>query len=287
MDKYNRSYELIVQKRDGNLLRVRRPFTVEFDIHRNSLSSANTCSIRVYNLNPNNRNQIRKDQFDFGDLRTIAFAAGYGDLLSLAFQGNITQAWSVREGTNMVTQIECYDGGFAYVNAVTNQQFIGGTPVASIIDSLASTLPDVQVGAIGSFPGQIARGNSFTGNTIERLTEITGGAFFIDNGRAHCLGDTECLDGDVPLINAQSGLLGTPTKEQQYINLELLFEPSLKVGQLIQLQSDTADNFNGTHKILSIKHRGTISDAVSGQAVTTLGLLPGVFTPVAQKGANG
>lgn len=287
MDKYNRNYELVIQKRDGTFLRITRPFTVEFDIHRNSLSSANTCSIRIYNLNQNSRNQIRKDQFDFGDLRTIGFSAGYGDKLSLAFAGNITQAWSVREGTNMITQIECYDGGFAYVNAITSNQYPAGTQVGSIIDSLARTLPGVQVGAIGDFPGQISRGNSYTGNTIERLTEITGGSFFIDNGKANCLRDGECLDGDIPLINAEAGLLGTPVKEQQYINLELLFEPSIAVGQLIQLQSVTAEVFNGSHKVLSIKHRGIISDAVSGSAVTSLGLLPGVFTAVQQVGANG
>lgn len=282
MDKYNRNYVLLVQKKDFTTLKIQLPFTVEFDIHRNSLSSANTCSIRIYNLNPNNRAQIRKDQFDFGDLRTIAFAAGYGDKLSLAFQGNISQAWSVREGNNMITQIECYDGGYAYVNAITNEQFPGDTNQSSIIDSLASSLPGVTKGAIGSYPGQISRGNSYSGPTTDILKDLTGGGFFIDNSKAHCLNDNECLAGDIPLINAKSGLLGTPVKEQTYINFDVLFEPSLKVGQLIQLESQTADHFNGKHKVLSIKHRGMISEAVCGTAITSVGLLPGTFVPVSE-----
>lgn len=280
MDKYNRNYILFIQKKDFTTLKVTPPFTIEFDIHRNSLSSANVASIRVYNLSPNNRSQIRKDQFDFGDLRTISLMAGYGDNLSLAFQGNISQAWSVREGNNMITQIESYDGGYAYVNAITNQSFPSGTPQESIIDSLAGSLPGVSVGAIGSFPGEISRGNSMSGSTTDLLRDISGGAFFIDNGKAHCLKDNECLEGNIPLINSKSGLLGTPIKEQTYINFDVLFEPSLKVGQLIRLESETAEHFNGTHKVLSIKHRGMISEAVCGTAITSVGLLPGVFTPV-------
>lgn len=285
MDKYNRNYILLVQKKDGTILRIARPFTVEFEIHRNSLSSANVASIRVYNLSANNRSQIRKDQFDFGDLRTIQFAAGYGDNLSVAFAGNITQAWSVREGTNMITQIESFDGGYAYVNAVTSDQFPAGTPQSSIIDSLVSNLPGTTKGAVGSYPGQIARGNSYSGSTTDILGQITGGGFFIDNGKVNCLNDNECIESSIPLINAKSGLLGTPVKESTYINFEMLFEPSLKVAQLIQLESQTADNFNGTHKVLSLVHRGMISEAVCGDATTRVGLLPGTFVTVPATGS--
>jgi hypothetical protein len=287
VDKYNRNYVLLIQKKDGTTLRITRPFTVEFDIHRNSLSSANVCQLRVYNLSPDNRSQIRKDQYDFGDLRTIAFQAGYGDRLSLAFYGNITQAWSVREGNNMITQIECFDGGYAYVNAVTNDQFPKNTPQRSIIDSLVSSLPSVSRGAIGNYPGQISRGNSYSGNTTDVLGELTGGGFFIDNGKANCLNDNECIETAIPLINSASGLLGTPVLEAQYINIEMLFEPSLRVGQLIRLETATIGSasqgqveFNGNHKVLSIKHRGIISEAVSGSAISQIGLLPGSFTSV-------
>lgn len=282
MDKYNRNYILLVQRRDGTTLKITRPFTVEFDIHRNSNSSASAAQIRIYNLSPDNRNQIRKDQFDFGDLRSISFSAGYGDNLSLAFLGSITQAWSVREGNNMITQIESFDGGYAYVNAITNDQYPSGTPQTSIIDSLVQSLPGVTPGARGNYSGQISRGNSYSGSTTDILNQLTGGGFFIDNGKAHCLKDSECLGGDIPLINAQAGLLGTPVKESTYINFEMLFEPGLRVGQLIRLESQTAEHFNGTHKVLSIKHRGTISEAVCGTAISQVGLLPGVFTPVSE-----
>lgn len=280
MNKFNRNYELLIETRDGKLLKITRPFTVEFEVYRNSFSSANICSIRVTNLNANNRNQIRKDQYETTDLRTITFSAGYGDKLSIAFKGNINQAWSVREGTRMVTQIESYDGGFAYINGITDSAYPGNSPQQSIIDSLASSLPGVTVGAIGSFPGSIGRGNAYNGQTTSILTELTGGGFFIDNGKAYCLNDNECVSSNIPLVNAQSGLLGTPVKEQTYINFDMLFEPNLIVGQLIRLETLTAEVFNGVHKVISLRHSGVISDAVAGSAITSVGLLPGRFTPI-------
>lgn len=288
MDKFKRNYKLLVQRRDGTTLEIKLPFTVEFDIHRNSFSSANVAQLRIINLSPTNRSQIRKDQFDYDDQRIVSFYAGYGDRMSLAFTGNISQAWSVREGNNMmVTTIESFDGGYAYVNAVTDQQFPSGTPQSSIIDSLVKSLPGVTPGAIGAYPGQIPRGNTFSGNTTDLLRQITGDGFFIDNGKGYCLKDGECLAGDIPIISAKSGLLGTPVKESTYINFDMLFEPGLKVGQLIRLESQTADHFNGLHKILSIVHRGVVSDAVCGSAITSVGLLPGTFTEVGPAVING
>lgn len=283
MDKYNRNYRLSIQGRDGRTIILGRPFTVEFDIHRNSFSSANAASIRIMNLNKNTRNLIRKDQFDFDDIREISFAAGYGEKLSLAFKGHVSQAWSVRQGTEFITQIESFDGGYAYINAITNKEFPGGTKEKAIIDSLASSLPGVTKGAIGNFPEEIGRGNSFSGNTTKLLSELSGDKFFIDSGIVNCLADDECLDGDIPIINAQSGLLGTPMLEQQYITFDMLFEPSLRVAQLVRLESQTAEHFTGIHKVISIKHRGVISESVSGAATTSVGLLPGTFTPVGFK----
>lgn len=281
MVKYGRNYILEVETSDHKTITVELPFTVEFDIHRNSFSSANASQIRVYNLNPDHRSQIRKDQFDYADIRQIWFQAGYGDNLATAFKGNITMASSVREGVNFISNIESFDGGYAYVNAIApNTPFPAGTTEEAMIVSLAKSMPGTTLGAIGSYPKQIERGNSFTGPTPKILSEISGNSFFIDNGKVNVLKSDECLAGDTLIVNPQSGLLGTPVKENAYINVEMLFEPSIRIAQLVNLQSGSADHLNGIHKVISIKHRGVISSSVSGTAITQLGLLSGKFNPV-------
>src|SRR5205807_9361612 len=68
--------------------------------------SANICSIRIYNLNENTRKNIYKDQFDFDLIKGIKLKAGYDKNVPVIFDGNITQAWSIREGNNFITRSE-------------------------------------------------------------------------------------------------------------------------------------------------------------------------------------
>lgn len=270
MDKFGRNYKLQVQTQSGSILTVTLPFTIEFDITRNTLTSANVCQIRIYNLSLNNRNQIRFNVSDYGQFRSILLEAGYGDNLVKIFTGNISEAWSVREGTNFITQIECYDGGFAFNNGVTNTQFPAGTPQQEVIRNLASSLPNVEVGAIGSYPGTLTRGNSYSGSTTEILRELTGGGFFIDGGKANALSTDEYIINGAPLvINSQSGLLGTPVLERTIVRFDMIFEPALNVGEKIILNSSTEANFNGEYKCTAVKHRGVISEAVCGSVITT------------------
>lgn len=279
MLKFGRSYILKVQTQNGETLTIQPPFTVEFDITRNTLTSANVASIRIYNLSPKNRSQIRKDVTNYGDLRQVQLAAGYGTNLPIIFVGNITQAWSVREGNNFITQIESFDGGYAFANGQTNTTYPAGTQQQTIVENMASSLPGVTVGAIGEFSGSITRGNAYTGNTTNLLNALTGGGMFIDNGKVNCLGNSECLEGEIQIINSDTGLLGTPVREQTILNFDMLFEPRLIVGQKIQLDSLEGSlkgaNFNGFYKIISLKHRGMISAAICGDAITSVGMFYG------------
>lgn len=271
MDKLKRNYELTIGTENGGTLIVTLPFTIYIDIVRNTLSSANVCQIRIFNLSERNRNQLRFNSSNYGEFRRITLRAGYGTNLPTVFDGNISQAWSVREGTNYVTQIECYDGGFAFNMGVTSETFPAQTPRKEIISSLAGSLPEVTVGAIGDYPGVITRGMAVSGNTVGVLNEMTGGGFFIDNGKANALNSHEYIStGETTLtINSASGLLGTPLLEQTIVRFDMLFEPQLNVGHKIYLDSITEKNFNGEYKVTAIKHRGVISEAVSGAMVTT------------------
>lgn len=271
MDKFGRNYILEVQTQNGSTLTITLPFTVEFDITRNTLTSANVCQVRIFNLSEKNRNQIRFNVSDYGQFRLVRLRAGYGSNLPVIFTGNISQAWSVREGTNFITQIECYDGGFAFANGLTSAQFPAGTSQRDIIKNLASSLPNVSLGVVGDYPGSLSRGNSYSGATTDILREITGSGFFVDNGKANALNTNEYIDdgAGVAVINSKSGLLGTPVLEQTIVRFDMLFEPQLTLGQKIILESDTANNFNGAYKVTGVKHRGMISEAVCGEVITT------------------
>lgn len=271
--KFGRNYILQVGTVDGGILTVTLPFTIEFDITRNTLSSANVCQVRLYNLSETNRNRLRYNITNFGGpYRPLVLRAGYGNNMAEIFVGNVSQAWSTREGTNYVTQIECYDGGFAFINAVTDLNAVEGTPYRVIAENLIKDLPHVKRGAIGNIPGSLRRGNSLTGSTVKLLNdELANGRFFIDKEKAYLLASNEYYvdPGGVVFVSSDSGLLDTPILEQNIVRFNMLFEPNLNVGTVANLVSTTAKHFTGTYKVTAVKHRGTISDAVAGDCTTS------------------
>jgi hypothetical protein len=274
MNKFGRNYLLTFQNDVGTLLStVTLPLTVEFDITRNTLASANVCQIRLYNLSKQLRNLIRHNRNDYGNYKSVLLQAGYGSLIGLPiiFSGNITAAWSMREGVNFITQIECYDGGYAISNGATNITFPAGTAQQTVIETLAASLPNVTTGMIGTFPGTLSRAATYSGNTADILRGLTGGAFFIDKQVVNALGTTAVIPSVGPqlVINSQSGLLGTPMLENGIVHFDILFEPTLQVGTQITLASSTEIGFNGDYKVTAVKHRGMISSAVCGTVVTT------------------
>jgi hypothetical protein len=285
--KFGRIYQLDIQTASGAILPVQLPFTVEFDVSRQIMSDSNTATIRVYNLSQDHRSQIRKNIQDFLSLRTISFRAGYGTKLSMAFTGNIQQAFSVREGVDFISQIEAYDWGFAFVNSEYSRSFGPGFTQEQIIaDMVTQTQANVQalalpgtsinfsLGAIGQgYDVPTRRANSYDGNSADLIRQLTGSSFFVDNGVANVLGVNECLPAeDITVIDASAGLLNTPVLEDSILHFEMLFEPRLVIGQAIQLISETEPELSGQYKVVSINHKGLISDAVCGDAVTSVGL---------------
>ncbi len=274
MQKFGRVYDLKIQVSEEKFLNVKLPFTVEFDIVRNILSSASVSDIRVYNLNADHRNQVRKNINDFAKQVQVEFKAGYGDIYATAFSGTINEAWSVRNGTNWITHLQNYDAGFAFMNGQTAQSFGAETPKKDLIKGLIGDLPGVKAGVIGKgYDDTLSRSASLNGSSIDLLREQTDGNFFIDNGIANVLDVLECLEPQgLTKITPEVGLLNTPKLEQSILFFEMLFEPRIRIGQAIDLEGIGEKVLNGKYKVVSIAHHGTISDAVCREAVTEVGL---------------
>lgn len=277
MLKWTRNYILRIQTAGGHI-EITPPFTLQFRITRNTMAQANTAKFTILNLSEDTRRKIYKDKFKTDVYKGVELRAGYGEgseTLPLIFKGNIKQAFSQRNGVDYVTEIEAYDGGFAYVNAETNHAFAEGTSDRQIIQTLIKDLPNVSVGKIGSFEGTLPRGNTMQGVTTELLQNVTGGNFFIDNEKAYCLKENECFAGNIRLITSDTGLLGSPLREEAFLTFDILFEPRIQVGQYVKLESQTEKLFNGEYKVIGIEHSGTISDATSGTCKTKVSLYYG------------
>lgn len=277
MEKFNPQYFLEVETKSGEKVEVRLPFTVEFDIQQAAYSKSQNSVFRVFNLGETTQNKLRRDEYDydFEDIRLVTMKAGYGNTMSTIFKGQIQRGWTVREGSSgMVTTIEASNAAYAFMDSNTEMQVPSGTPNKVVIDNLVGSLSKygISKGSIGDYPGACRRGNSYSGSTTNIINTLTGGGFFVSNMTANCLKDNECTADEILVIGNDAGLLGTPIRENTNIMIEVLFEPRVVVGQLVKLESLTGKNYNGYHKVISVHHKGTISESVNGSLVTMIGL---------------
>ena len=259
----------------NNNLVIPPQFTVEFEVVRNSLASSQTATFKIYNLGDATRRLIYADQYDTGInyQRAIQFRAGYEGFTPLIFNGHMRQASSKREGVDMVTTIEAYDGGIAMALGVSAYTITAGTSARDVLVSLAKSLPTTTGEPIvGSFANIAKRGRVLMGNTWNIIRQESDGLAMIDNGQVKILGQNEAIKSDIPVITSASGLLSSPARSGSMIEFEMLFEPRFTVGQLVELRSTTNKLYNGTYKVMGFTHSGVISPSVAGPCKTKVSL---------------
>ena len=265
------TYSLQVETSDSEHVTIAPPFTIEFEISRKWLMSANTCFLRIYNLAEATRNRLYKDLYQTTVYRALQFRAGYPDYpLPLVFNGNVLHCYSYRQGKDFITEIEGQDGQIAMVNGFTTKTVGAGASAGDVLKALIADLPEIDGSfIIGTFDQVNARGEALMGNTWQLINEKSGGRAVIDNGQVKILADNEAIAGEIPEISSASGLLGSPIRTDTMIQVFLMFEPRLTLGQKVHLNSTTNTIFNRDYKVMGIQHQGTISPAVDGERKTT------------------
>jgi hypothetical protein len=273
--KFQREYTLEIESTTGATITIQNPFTIQFDIVRNVLSSANTGNIKVFNLSERVRNAVYKDRYATVESRLVTLKAGYANIMSTIFKGEIRSCESYREGTEFITEINALDGGLDIYKAFSSNTVNKGTPKVNAIAEQTKNFTNVKDLTIGDTPGTYKRGRVFFGNTFDLLKIETKGKVFIDNLKINVLNDDEAKRTGIAEINTDTGLLNSPRRSNTLVVFDILFEPRLTPGQELVLTSSTNSIFNGTYKVGGIVHSGTISDAVGENCVTEVSLVLG------------
>lgn len=276
-NKFGRKYKLTIRMdgEDEEII-IQNPFTVQFDIQRNTMANLNEGSFFIYNLSENIRNRIFKDYFDPNQYHQVKFDAGYGDQLFNCFTGNIFYSKSGRQGSDIITEIYAKDGGFDTATTMTHKTLKAGTTMSDLSKVLAQDFPNLKIGAVGNIKDVFKRGVSVSGNTYSEMIKYLKNDVYIDSERINILLSDEVLDtGEIPIISPESGLLETPVRENARMHVRTIFWPQILMGQAIELQSTTLKNYNGQYKVVGVTHSGIISEAVNGDCSSRFELLVG------------
>lgn len=275
------------QSGSTRLIQDEAQLTCHFNLTRGVLSDSNKCTIQIYNLAPKTREQIFMDAFqgwDQSKWKFVKLEAGYDGDLSPIFMGRILQAYSYRSGgqTDIITEIQAQ--ALDMFDCQTSFTFDAGTSKKDALQTIVTTsMPNVKIGNVGNLEGSFQTPTTFDGNAMENVNKLTGGNAFIDNDQLNVLMSNEAIDVPVPVITEENGLLDTPNRRDANLEVKMLFEPSLIVGQLLEIKSGVQPDFNGQYKVMGFTHDCLISGAQAGQRITNVNLFIGPFLPGADQ----
>lgn len=269
-------------------LEIEFPLTIEFDISRSIGQGANEMNLKIYNLSEKSRALIVKDPYNNqwaskdGAFTRISLQAGYDQNLYPIFIGNLIEAYSERSGVDVITHCRVVTGAFGLFNTFINQSFGANTSNQEIINGIINKLVasgTVQKGAITAVDGVALTGFQAVGDSFQLLTQY--GPVFVDLDKINILKINEVLKNtfgktnQVTLVDSSTGLLGVPLRRDTFIEVHTIFEPSIILGQLVEIVSEIDKRYNGQYKVYGIEHKGVISGSKNAPLITVLRLFIG------------
>lgn len=272
LSRFDRNFELIVQVSDNLAVEVKPPIRVAFSSNKSVAGGLNQMTLRVYNLNQSNRLALVKNPEEIKYIG-ISFSVGYQDNLHLLFKGSVHRGENFREGADMITELECLDGGYDYLNSFTSRTVKGKTKA---LTALLSDLPNTEKGKVTE-QSALLRPKVLVGQTMQLIDSLIneGESWYVDDEKLYILKDDEVVSSFIPVVDASTGLLNTPSRENYRVTFETLMNPSLKIGGLCNLVSVSAPHLNGVYKIDSMSYNGDNYGSDWVQSVT--GLLAGNY----------
>lgn len=273
MARFIRDYEIQIRNPQNELITIRPPFSIKFNIKRDTLASTNKTSLAILNLNLTNRAKLYKDRFTFTEYWQMIIKAGYEKQIEL-FRGNLYEAYSYKQGTEWYTQIEAYDGQYALQNGFTSTTIQKNTSQENVISTVIKDFPNILKGVIGTpGEGENKRGKVLFGQTKDIVNEETKGKWFIDKETFNAIDDDEIISNEIISLDSQL-LKTTPKRRDTFLDCDCLFFPEAEIGYFCQLDSQF-QIFNGQYKIVGFQHDFTYSGAECGDASTKLSIYAG------------
>jgi hypothetical protein len=229
---------------------------ISFEIEKTSESNTNSATILIYNLNPNHRGILQKEENLF-----IILEVGYGGEFNQLFIGDISKVIITKQGNDWVTNIEAGDGNQSLKDATLDKSYKNGTPIKTIINDAIDSMKvtgNVVAGVISDVGDEVfQQGVSISDtakNVIDKLTSKLGLEFSIQDNEIQILGPDSDIGDSAILINPDLGLIGSPIKRDKGIEFTaLIFTTKVRPGILVKLESREIE---GTFKVRKINFVG-------------------------------
>lgn len=267
--QYKRAYDLTIIPTDGEA-RVIKDLRINFEITKSILSFPNLCRLNIYNPNEDTLAALQKK------FTKIVLNAGYEGDARLLFKGEVRNVFQNRAGVDSLITVYAGDGERDWQNATFNKTFTENVTISSAIEEVLKTFEDVTVGVVNGLP-QVAdklRGQTLSGSSkdiLDQFADEYGFDWSIQDGEVIITPVESPLEGDeAVLVNAATGMLGSPTVTEIGADVSTLLNPRLLPNKAFKIESVNADIQLGNLFFRNIK-RTTAEGTYKIQEVTFKG----------------
>ena len=250
--RFSRKYVLVITA-DGRNVLIKPPMQIVFEATKSIHGGLNKMNIQITNLSENKRLSLVKDA-EQRKIMPIGLSVGYQDRIELVFKGTIHTGSNSRQGPDLLTSLECLDGGEDFLHSFTARTVEGGRRA---IDAALEDMPNTETGKITDRP-VLTRPKVLVGNSARLIDDMVGPGetWYIDNEQLFVIKDNEVTSGLKPVVSAETGLISTPTRDSSLVTFETLMNPTVKIGGLASLKSATAPHLDGIYRIETISYSG-------------------------------
>ena len=271
--QFKRVYDLTIIPVDGES-RVIKDLRVNFEITKSILSFPNLCRLNIYNPNADTLAALQKKY------TKIVINAGYQGDIRLLFKGEVRNVFQNRSGVDRIITVYAGDGERDWQNATFNKTFTENVSISSAIQEVLKSFEEVTVGVVNGLP-QVAdklRGQTLSGSSkdiLDNFADEYGFTWSIQDGEVIITPVESPLEGtEAVLINATTGMIGSPTLTEIGADVTTLLNPRLLPNKAFKIESIVADiqlgnlffrevsktTAEGTYKIQEVTFKGDSRD---------------------------
>lgn len=237
---------------------------VSFSVVKTEDTEPNQFDLQVYNLSRSTRSK-----FETTDNRVILQAGYVSTGLKMLAIGDIVRGSTEFNHPQVVTMVDCRDGGRALRDARASLSFKPNVPAKNMVDELVKLLNVDNVEIDFDLSGTFKNGWSFYGQVRDGLDKLAGRFGFQWSIQNNTLQLTEARtpsSRQAVVLNPDTGMIGSPSrvdktgdnltgaKEQPGLKVKCLLNPALVPGDPVVIES--REYPRGVYRIVRVEHNG-------------------------------
>lgn len=238
--QYKRVYDLTIIPPDGEA-RVIKGLRINFEITKSILSFPNLCKLTIYNPNEDTRSSLQKK------FTKIILNVGYEGDVRLLFKGEVRNVSQTKNGVDRLVSFYAGDGEKDWQNATFNKTFTENVSMNSAIEEVLKTFKDLTIGTLEGLPktADKLRGQSLSGSSKDIMDQYAseyGFDWSIQDGEIIVTPIESPIQNDeAVLVNAATGMLGSPTVTEIGADVTTLLNPRLLPNRAFKIESINSD----------------------------------------------